>query len=172
MEPQRAAPLAPRLWHSRMLLGGVLEELRGSLRRGGRAGCRLEDVEFAIEAVSLISRASGRVSGVAGIPSELAPSVQAARAVSAALRRGMPGCSGMLSEASVHLGSVVLDSAAISRSRLDLGRSNDESAAMLAEAKLIACSRSGERRPIPRRRRGRAAWRGLEGAAWRASLPA
>lgn len=80
----------------------------------------------------------------AGRPAPVTDAVPAAipvlRHVSSALYAAHPAQSALLCEASSILGGVLADSAAASGARLDFGRSNADSAAALAQAKLTAGS--------------------------------
>jgi len=63
------------------------------------------------------------------------------RTVSAQLFDVIPHCSQKLAELSVQLGSIVLDSAALTKARFDFSHSNEESASILDEVKLMADSK-------------------------------
>lgn len=88
-----------------------------------------------------------RVSGIASIPDVLPPAITMIRAAAARLHGPLPACSRMLSELSVQLGSIALDSAALTGARFDFGPANAESASALDEAKLIADSKMAKRYP-------------------------
>ncbi|RNJ78988.1 MAG: hypothetical protein D9C04_06180 [Nitrosopumilus sp. B06] len=148
--------LVPRLQYSGILLDGIvlsLRAMRDSLHESNRDITEWEALEseemivLALEAVITVQKKAGQISGVNSIPEVLSASIQVIRTVSASLYEMMPGCSRRLSELSVHLGSIVLDSAAITHARFDFGRSNSESAAMLDEAKLIADSKLKKQYP-------------------------
>jgi hypothetical protein len=69
------------------------------------------------------------------------------RTVSAQLFDIIPHCSQKLSEISVHLGSIVLDSAALTTARFDFSQSNSESSTLLNEVKLIVGSKLSKQYP-------------------------
>ncbi|RNJ79142.1 MAG: hypothetical protein EB829_02840 [Nitrosopumilus sp. H8] len=156
--------LVPRLKYSGILLDGIidsLQEARDSLHTSNKHLADCEElgkcewealkseaaVMSALEAITKIKRKAGQISGVMSIPEVLPASIQVVRTVSASLYEMMPDCSQRLSELSVHLGSIVLDSAAITQARFDFGRSNSESSDLLDEAKLIADSKLKKQYP-------------------------
>ena len=53
-----------------------------------------------------------------------------------------------LSELSVHLGSIVLDSAALTKARFDFSKCNDTSALLLDKVKLMADSKLNKQYPL------------------------
>ena len=59
----------------------------------------------------------------------------------------IPNCSQKLSELSAHLGSIVLDSAALTKARFDFSQSNEESSALLNEVKLMVDSKINKQYP-------------------------
>ena len=63
------------------------------------------------------------------IPEVLPTIIPLIRTVSAQLFDIVPNCSQKLSELSVHLGSIVLDSAVLTKARFDFSQSNEESSA-------------------------------------------
>ncbi len=69
------------------------------------------------------------------------------RTVSAQLFDIIPNCSRRLSELSVHLGSIVLDSAALTKARFDFSQSNKESSTLLNEVKLMVDSKISKQYP-------------------------
>jgi len=71
------------------------------------------------------------------IPVILPATIPMIRTISAQLFDIVPHCSQKLSELSVHLGSIVLDSAALTKARFDFRQSNEESSIMLNEVKLM-----------------------------------
>jgi hypothetical protein len=56
-------------------------------------------------------------------------------------------CSQKLSEISVHLGSIVLDSATLTKARFDFSQSNEESLTLLNEVKLMVDSKISKQYP-------------------------
>ncbi len=154
-----AVTIVPRLEYSAGLLSEIIEDLR-SQRRGLVASTRglirasgdddpslpgaidrERAVAFSLEVLLQIRRRVGSISGVSSIPGILAPAIPAVRTASAQLYDVVPACSRMLSELSVHLGSILLDSAIIATAKFDFGRSNSESALFLDEVKLMTDSK-------------------------------
>ena len=88
-----------------------------------------------------------RISNVNSIPEVLPPSIPMIRTVSAQLFDVLPNCSQKLSEISVHLGSIVLDSAALTTARFDFSQSNTESSTILNEVKLMVGSKLSKQYP-------------------------
>ncbi|MDA7958633.1 MAG: hypothetical protein MPI95_06055 [Nitrosopumilus sp.] len=131
--------MAPRLRYSGVLLDSVVGSLRSASSVPGPDAER-GAVSAALETALVVRGAAGRVTGVDGIVSELPAPVQAARTASARLHSVMPGCSRALSEASACLGSVVFDSASITRARLDFGRSGREAERIMRRASGLACA--------------------------------
>ena len=151
--------IVPRLEYSSDLLSEIIHELEQkevNLKKANSKMLRASkhdnteildaiDLEmtiiFCLEGLSQIRQMLRSVSGIASIPSILSPVIPAIRTVSAKLYGIMPSCSQKLCELSVHLGSIVLDSAVISTARFDFRQSNYESATLLDEVKLMACSK-------------------------------
>jgi len=79
-----------------------------------------------------------RISNIGSIPEVLPSSIPMIRTVSAQLFGIVPNCSRTLSEISVHLGSIVIDSAALTTARFDFSQSNTESSTMLNKVKLMS----------------------------------
>ena len=69
------------------------------------------------------------------------------RTVSAQLFDLIPNCSQKLSEISVHLGSIVIDSAALTTARFDFSQSNYESSSNLNKVKLMVDSKLSKQYP-------------------------
>jgi len=88
------------------------------------------------------------ISGIQSIPEILSSSIPMIRTVSAQLFVISPTSSQKLSELSVHLGSIVLDSAALTQARFDFSKSNDDSAMLLDEVKLMADSKLNKQYPL------------------------
>jgi hypothetical protein len=70
------------------------------------------------------------------------------RTVSAQLFVVSPISSQKLSELSVCLGSIVLDSAVLTQARFDFSKSNEKSAILLDEVKLMVNSKLNKQYPI------------------------
>jgi len=81
------------------------------------------------------------ISNIKSIPEILPSSIPAIRTISAQLFSVIPECSQKLSELSVHLGSIILDSAALTKARFDFSQSNNESSMFLDEVKLMVDSK-------------------------------
>lgn len=106
-----------------------------------------QTVSFCLETLLQIKKLTSRISGVNTIPEVLPPLVPMIRTVSAQLFEIIPHCSQKLSELSVHLGSIVLDSAALTKARFDFSRSNEKSSILLDEVKLIVDSKIRKQYP-------------------------
>ena len=104
-------------------------------------------VVFSLEILLHVKKKIGKISHVGSIPKVLPSSIPMIRTVSAQLFDVMPSCSQKLSEISVHLGSIALDSAALTTARFDFGQSNIESSSLLNEVKLMAGSKLSKQYP-------------------------
>ena len=93
------------------------------------------------EVLCMIKKRTSGIGDVTRIPKVLPSVISMIRTISAKLFEIMPDCSQKLSELSVHLGSIVLDSAALTKARFDFGQSNKESASVLDEVKLTVDSK-------------------------------
>ncbi len=102
-------------------------------------GLKLEHlVLLSLEILLHVKKNMQRISNVSTIPEILPSSIPMIRTVSAQLFSLIPNCSQKLSELSVHLGSIVMDSAALTTARFDFSQSNHESSTLLNEVKLMA----------------------------------
>ena len=88
------------------------------------------------------------ISGIYSIPEILPSSIPMIRTISAKLFSLFPSSSQKLSELSVHLGSIVLDSATLTKARFDFSKSNRISAELLDEVKLMADSKLNKQYPL------------------------
>lgn len=104
-------------------------------------------VAFSVEVLSLTKKTMSQISGVNSIPEVLPSTIPMIRTVSAQLYEIAPKCSQKLSELSVHLGSIVLDSAVLTKARFDFSQSNDESSALLDKVKLMVDSKISKQYP-------------------------
>ncbi|MCV0431876.1 hypothetical protein [Nitrosopumilus sp.] len=104
-------------------------------------------VLFSLDVLLEIKNRMKRISHLGNIPEVLPSSIPMIRTVSAQLFDVVPMCSQKLSEISVHLGSIVLDSAALTTARFDFSRSNNESADLLNEVKLMVHSKLSKQYP-------------------------
>ncbi len=148
--------LVPRLEYSVNLLDEIVEILqkkRNDLKKSNKDlvidfdemnNTHLKAIElerimvFSLETLSQIKKRTGRISDVNSIPEVLSATIPMIRTISAQLFDIVPYCSQKLSEISVHLGSIVLDSAALTKARFDFSQSNEESSTLLNEVKLMA----------------------------------
>ncbi len=92
---------------------------------------------FSLEILSQIKKRTRRISSVNSITQVLPPAIPLIRTISAQLFDIVPHCSQKLSELSVHLGSILLDSAALTKARFDYSQSNEEASTLLNEVKLM-----------------------------------
>jgi len=104
-------------------------------------------VSFSLEILILIKKRIKQISNVNSIPVVLPTTIPMIRTISAQLFVIVPHCSQKLSELSVNLGSIVLDSAAITKARFDFSQSNEESSIMLNEVKLMVDSKISKQYP-------------------------
>ena len=105
-------------------------------------------IVFSLEVLFQIQNQIGSISGVQSIPKILPSSIPMIRHVSAQLFIISSISSQKLSELSVHLGSIVLDSAVLTKARFDFTKSNDESTMLLDEVKLMADSKLNKQYPL------------------------
>ena len=157
--------LVPRLEYSINLLDGIIEILkkkRRDLKKLNRSlivdfdetditHLKAIDLErimaFSLEILSQIKKRTERISSVNSIPQVLPTIIPLIRTISAQLFDIVPNCSQKLSELSVHLGSIVLDSAALTKARFDFSQSNEESSTLLNEVKLMVDSKINKQYP-------------------------
>jgi len=104
-------------------------------------------VAFSLETLSQIKKRIGRISDVNSISEILPASIPMIRTISARLFDIVPNCSQKLSELSVHLGSIVLDSATLTKARFDFSKSNEESSTLLNKVKLMVDSKISKQYP-------------------------
>ncbi len=104
-------------------------------------------ITFSFEILTQIQKQTKRISGITSIPEVLPSSIPMIRTISAQLFDIAPNCSQKLSELSVHLGSIVLDSAALTKARFDFSQSNEESSTLLDEVKLMVDSKISKQYP-------------------------
>ena len=157
--------LVPRLEYSINLLDDIvkiLKKKRHDLKKLNRSfvddfdetdnsHLRAIDLErivaFSLEILFQIKKRTGRISGINNIPEVLPTIIPLIRTVSAQLFDIVPNCSQKLSELSAHLGSIVLDSAALTKARFDFSQSNEESSSLLNEVKLMVDSKISKQYP-------------------------
>ena len=148
--------LVPRLEYSEVLLAGIIRDLRAhkasvkSLNKkmlvseNNTILCSIKlerTLAFSLETLLQVRQKIRSIAGVASIPRLLPPAIPAVRVISAQIHSTMPECSKKLCELSVHLGSIVLDSASLSTAKFDFSRSNHESSIFLDKVKLIVDSK-------------------------------
>ena len=105
-------------------------------------------VLYSLEILLKIQNQISSISGIHSIPEILPSSIPMIRTISAKLFVIYPTCSQKLSELSVHLGSIVLDSAALTKARFDFSKSNHTSSMLLDEVKLMADSKLNKQYPL------------------------
>ena len=169
MESENAShfvTLVPRLDYSVNLLNDIIEilqEKRFELKNVNQyivtdfdkndqshvKNIKLEHlVVYCLEILFKIKNQIGTISGINSIPEILPSSIPMIRTISAKLFAIFPTCSQKLSELSVHLGSIVLDSAALTKARFDFSKSNHTCAVLLNEVKLMADSKLNKQYPL------------------------
>jgi len=156
--------IVPRLEYSNVLLISIIDILKQKkteLKKLNRNFLELDDddhtyvkaldfertISFSLEILSQIQKRMNSISGINSIPKLLPLTIPMMRTVSAQLFTLLPACSQNLSELSVHLGSIVLDSAILTEARFDFSQSNIESSTVLNEVKLIVDSKISKQYP-------------------------
>jgi len=157
--------LVPRLGYSVNLLDEIVDILkmkRNELKKSNKdlvldfdesdkthlKTIKLEQImAYSLEILLQIKKRIGRISNVRSVLEVLPSSVPMIRTVSAQLFDILPNCSQKLSELSVHLGSIVLDSAVLTKARFDFSQSNEESSILLDEVKLMVDSKLSKQYP-------------------------
>ena len=177
----RTRAILPRLEYARALLGDVCSGLSDELSRLSRRNARLAApapcasrrpppappaarahladelaVRLAVLALAEAAAWLARAGRTAPVPDDVPAAISVLRRVSSALHGACPAQSALLCEASSVLGGVLADSAAVAGARLDFGRSNAASSAVLAQAKLTAESKLDQLYPNGLGARGRA----------------
>jgi hypothetical protein len=156
--------LVPRLEYSLCILHEIIEilkEKRDYLKKSNKYLINpdendknfLESIKsesliiHSLEILFEIQKITCHISGVNSIPKLLPPTIPLIRITSAQLFNFLPDCSQKLSELSVHLGSIVLDSAAITTACFDFRKSNEYSTILSDKVKLIADSKISKQYP-------------------------
>ena len=157
--------LVPRLQYSLNLLDGIIDILelkRNNLKKSNNDltinfdendeshhdAIKLEKtILFSLDILLQIKKITCNISDVTSIPQVLPSSIPLIRTISAQLFDILPNCSQKLSELSVHLGSIVLDSASLTTARFDFIQSNQESATLLDKVKLMVDSKLSKQYP-------------------------
>ncbi|QDI89740.1 hypothetical protein Nisw_08015 [Candidatus Nitrosopumilus sp. SW] len=157
--------LTPRLVYSTSLLDeivGIISQKRDDLKQSNKdlvsdfddsdkthlRAIELERImAFSLEVLTLTKRKTKSITNIQSIPQVLPSSIPLIRTISAQLYDLVPDCSQKLSELSVHLGSIVLDSAALTHASFDFSQSNIESSTLLDEVKLMVDSKISKQYP-------------------------
>ena len=162
MNMTHTVTIVPRLEYSNNLLDSivnVLQKKRSELQKLNLILLDLNDdacvkalnlertIAFSLEILFQIKKRLNSISGITSIPELLPLTIPMLRTASAQLFNLLPTCSQKLCELSVHLGSIVLDSAILSRARFDFSQSNEESSLVLDEVKLIVDSKISKQYP-------------------------
>ncbi|KAF6244559.1 hypothetical protein C6989_07805 [Nitrosopumilus sp. b2] len=157
--------LTPRLEYSTLLLDeivDVISQKRNNLKQSNKDlifdfdetdKTHLQSIElerimaFSLEVLTLAKKKTKSITNVQSIPQVLPSSIPLIRTISAQLYELIPDCSQKLSKLSVHLGSIVLDSAALTHASFDFSQSNIESSTLLDEVKLMVDSKISKQYP-------------------------
>ncbi len=156
--------LVPRLEYSTNLLdeiSEILKKKRDEIKKSNKSFVDFDEIDditlgaiklertvsFSLEVLTLIKKRTKKISNVNNIPVVLPATIPMIRTISAQLFDIVPHCSQKLSELSVNLGSIVLDSAALTKARFDFSQSNEESSIMLNEVKLMVDSKISKQYP-------------------------
>ena len=156
--------LVPRLEYSVTILDGIIKILKKKkidlkkfndelINEGGSKKIIFHAVEhertvlYSLEILKKIRQIIKKISGIHSIPENLSSTVSMSRIASASLYQFLPSCSHKLSELSLHLGSIVLDSAILTKASFNFGESNKESAELLDELNLIVDSKLNKQYP-------------------------
>jgi len=156
--------IVPRLEYSNDLLSNIISILKRKkleLKKLNRNFLELDNddhtyvkaldfektIVFSLEILSKIQKRMNSISGINSIPELLPLTIPMVRTVSAQLFHLLPTCSQSLCELSVHLGSIVLDSAILTEARFDFSQSNIETSSMLNEVKLMVDSKINKQYP-------------------------
>ena len=156
--------IMPRLYYSHTLLGKIiaaLEDEKSKIKKSNRLlllesnpepTCSQEidserTVSFSLETLKHIQKKIHSFSRIDEIPKIFPSLVPVIRTISAQLVDILPGPSQQLSELSVHLGSIVLDSATLTKAQFDFSQSNIESSLLLDEVKLMVDSKISKQYP-------------------------
>ena len=164
LNPSQTVTLVPRLEYSNYLLNSIVDILKKKkteLKQLNRNFLELGDDEhtyvktldferiitFSLEILSQIQKRINSISGITSIPELLPSTIPMIRTVSAQLFSLLPVCSQSLSELSVYLGSIILDSAFLTDARFDFSQSNIESSSVLNKVKLMTDSKINKQYP-------------------------
>jgi len=157
--------IVPRLYYSNNLLAKIIDVLKNKKSKLSNSNkiliteyddqdptCIKEidferTVSFSIEILYFIQKRIRAVSRIDEIPQIFPSLVPMMRTISAQLVDILPESSKHLSELSVHLGSIALDSATLTTAQFDFSHSNIESSLILDEVKLMVDSKLSKQYP-------------------------
>ena len=157
--------IIPRLYYSNNLLAETIEVLENKKSRLEKSNKLLltesetqeptftreigmeRTVSFCIETLKQTQKRINSVSRIDEIPKFFSSLIPGIRTISAQLVDILPESSQRLSELSVHLGSIVLDSATITKAQFDFSQSNKESSLLLDGIKLMVDSKISKQYP-------------------------
>lgn len=157
--------IIPRLYYSNNLLAetiAVLENEKSRLEKSNKLLLTESEIQepeftreimlertvfFCIETLKQIQKRTNSVSRIDEIPKIFSSLIPGIRTISAQLVDILPESSQRLSELSVHLGSIVLDSATITKAQFDFSQSNKESSLLLDGIKLMVDSKIRKQYP-------------------------
>ena len=156
--------IVPRLEYSNVLLTSIIDILKQKkteLKKSNRHFLELDDgdhtyvkaldfertITFSLETLFQIQKKINSISGITSIPELLPLVIPMIRTISAQLFNLLPICSQSLSELSVQLGSIILDSGILTEARFDFGQSNVQSSSVLNEVKLMVDSKISKQYP-------------------------
>lgn len=156
--------IVPRLEYSHVLLISIIDILKQKkteLKKSNRHFLELDDgdhtyvkaldfertITFSLEILFQIQKKINSISGITSIPELLPLVIPMIRTVSAQLFNLLPACSQSLSELSVQLGSIILDSGILTEARFDFSQSNVQSSSVLNEVKLMVDSKISKQYP-------------------------
>lgn len=155
--------IVPRLDYSNNLIAQIIDSLnsrQAEIKKSNRLLLESDDektcrnaidleraISFCLESLYCIQRRMHLASRIDVIPTIFPSMVPMIRIISAQLIDILPKESQQLSELSVHLGSILLDSASITKAQFDFSQSNLESWELLDEVKLIVDSKLNKQYP-------------------------
>jgi hypothetical protein len=158
--------IVPRLYYSNDLLAKIMDILnteQSKLKKSNKILVTEYDdqdptcvkaidlertISFSLEILYFIQKRIRNVTRIDEIPKIFPSLVPMMRTISAQLVDILPESSKLLSELSVHLGSIILDSATLTTARFDFSHSNIESSLMLDEVKLMIDSKLSKQYPL------------------------
>jgi hypothetical protein len=156
--------ILPRLQYSNNLLNNVIHTLKNKRNEIKKSNLHLLELDennhaylkeldleriivFSLELLIRIQNRINSISGIHSIPNLLSSVISLIRTVSAQLFNLLPDCSQKLCELSVHLGSIVLDSAILTKARFDFSQSHMQSSLVLDKVKLMVDSKISKQYP-------------------------